>query len=40
MIPIYLGLILIIAAIIIACLYGKGVLIWRDAMINRNDWKY
>lgn len=37
MIPVYLGLILIIAAIVIALLFAKGVLIWRDVMMKQNE---
>ena len=35
MIPTYLGVIIIIAAIIIACLFAKGVFIWHDVMLKK-----
>jgi hypothetical protein len=37
MIPGFLGWVLIIAALIIACLFAKGVLIWRDVMLKQNE---
>jgi hypothetical protein len=36
MIPIYFGLILIISAVIIAGLFTKCVLIWRNVMMEQN----
>ena len=32
-----LGIIIIITAIIIALMYGKMILIWRDAMLKKNE---
>ena len=37
MIPVELGIMLMIAACIIAFLYVKMILIWRDVMLKQND---
>lgn len=37
MIPKELGIMLIITAVIVAFLYAKMVLIWRDVMLKRNE---
>jgi len=37
MIPIELGIIVIIAAIIVAFLYAKMILIWRNVMLKQNE---
>lgn len=37
MIPKELGIILIITAVVVAFLYAKMVLIWRDVMLKRNE---
>lgn len=36
MMPMLLGIFIIIAAIIIAIMFAKGVLIWRDVMLKQN----
>ena len=37
MIPKELGIMLIIAAIVVAFLYSKMILIWRDVMLKQNE---
>lgn len=37
MIPKELGIMLIIAAIVVAFLYSKMILIWRDVMLEQNE---
>jgi hypothetical protein len=37
MIPIWLGIFIIIASMAITILFMKGVFIWRDAMLKRNQ---
>jgi uncharacterized protein YhhL (DUF1145 family) len=37
MMPKELGIILIIAVIIVAFIYGKMILIWRDVMLKKNE---
>ena len=37
MIPKELGIILIIISVVVAFIYGKMILIWRDVMLKRNE---
>ena len=37
MTPKELGIILIIISVVVAFIYGKMILIWRDVMLKRNE---
>tara|TARA_R110000782_G_scaffold387_1_gene1251 strand:- start:398 stop:562 length:165 start_codon:yes stop_codon:yes gene_type:complete len=37
MIPKELGIILIITAVVVAFIYAKMILIWRDVMLKKNE---
>jgi uncharacterized protein YpmB len=37
MIPKELGILIIIIAVIIAFIYGKMILIWKDVMLTKNE---
>ena len=40
MIPVWFGILIIFWALIIALLFAKGVLIWKDVMLKQNQKNY